>query len=239
LDLKRGLPTVGLFVKDDGTVRKGEELTMDWGCWKEISECLLPGQALLSVLAHKKEEELVEMCQKESVPIPTRDSILVELEQLEPRFFTSSDVDGSQLDAAELSGVRYDILHSILFPDSVEHAPSTMKRHKKTSHKELSKGAVDYSTLPACVAVLPEGKMKNALSRGARRHLSRLEQAGTSDRNVGPLFDGEELSERVRVVEIVDERNPSKLLALPGQIPRGVVANRNFKTDDAVLCEDI
>jgi hypothetical protein len=111
-----------------------------------------------------------------------------------------------------------------------------VKRHKKTSHKELSEGTIDYSAHPACIAVLPEGDLRYSLSRGARRQLSRLEQEGTSDRNVGPLFDGEELSERVRVVEIIDERNPAKLLALPGQISYGVVANRNFKTDDAVLC---
>jgi len=79
LDLRRRLPTVMFFVKEHVEVKKGEELTMDWGCWKEISFSLLPSYSLMSSIKHKECDVLHKTCTAKNIRLPGPEEILSEV----------------------------------------------------------------------------------------------------------------------------------------------------------------
>lgn len=240
INLQQGSPpfTVGFFVKDGVHVKKGEELFMDWGCWRAITEKLLPGQVMLSIAAKKKLDNLQNQLEKKGFEkiLPPSDS---EMEQLEQHFFNSTDLDklmeggSSQHDF----GNRFKLLHDAyyLIENTNESNAPREKRLKLTKYEdyhELTDGEIDYKSSKARFAVRPTEE--TLLSTTTRRRLDKVK--GTSvDKNLRILLEEEDLSSRVEVVEIVDNRNPALLLSIPGQKAYGVIAKRNFKADEAVI----
>jgi hypothetical protein len=221
---------------------------MDWGCWREISSYYLPGQTILSIMMHKERKDLINICREMSIAIPGVECIEEEMAKTKPVFFSSKDVIREVPPEERASyGPKYNLLYDFLFGSTEgttagdeEDGTSTQsakkkKKKKSTWYKRLPDGEIDYDSLSSCIAVRPEGKQSHLLSNAARGELKRIAY-GTVDEMVKPLFYGEALSERVEVVEIIDINNPAYLYCLPDEKPYSIIAKRDFKKDDAVLC---
>ena len=139
----------------------------------------------------------------------------------------------SGADYGSLTAVKLNTLACSVVPVSEnETAGPITKRSKKAGHEDAPT-AVDFGKASVAIAVRSDDlsqDIKNALD-AVPKH------ASTIDAAVRPLFRNEvDLSKLVKVVELTDKQNATVLFSLPKSVPYGVVAKKEIKRDDPVMC---
>jgi hypothetical protein len=254
LDLERNMPTIGFFTSR--TVKKDEELTMDWGCWEQISSLLVPRQTLLSTIASAKKQELIALCQERQVKWDTAMIDEEAVGKLEPRFYNEDAAkvgDNISAELRQLCGPKLDILEKIMVGKEEQFRS---KRHKGQVCHEVDD--FDYTSPSARLCVAPSEtarlsqEARPSLGQEARRALAKCKgMTGIESRralkgctgntatgsmgSVEELYAEPDISRNVRVVEITDMLHPAKLFSVPDEKVYGVIANRDFKKGDAVM----
>lgn len=230
LDLIRDKPTVGFFT--NRSVEKGEELTMDWGCWGQISTLFLPGQALLSLIADAKKRMLLEECKAKNIQWSSsvNDKGIA---ALEPHFFQPKDagnlIKHATSEMKTMCGPKYDILAGIITSSS--ECNSSVKKQKRLEYKHVE--SFDYTSSSVRMAVEPRGT--RFLSVEARKAIAKCHTAINTISCFDDLYSLQDLSVNVRVVEITNINHPAYLYSLPVEKACGLVANRNFKKGEPIL----
>mmetsp|Transcript_39531 Transcript_39531/g.77221 ORF Transcript_39531/g.77221 Transcript_39531/m.77221 type:complete len:581 (-) Transcript_39531:447-2189(-) len=214
LDLKRGLPTV-CFVTNR-TVGPGTELTMDWGCWQEISNTLLPGQAQISTIISRREEVLRKIAVDFSVLVREHNFA----NDTEHIFFNAKDgLYGIVEDYGPECqyGNMFKVLkHIIDGRDLQDNGCEQWCSPSEYQNSAVSKNE-DFR-----IAIKSKSFAK--LSQKTRQELSNVPKE--ADTGFIEIFDSMN-DGTVEIVEINDPKNPAKLFSIPGDKVYGVGQSRH------------
>jgi hypothetical protein len=213
----------------------GEELTMDWGCWREISSKMLPSQAFLSHSTQLKLDKVKSDLEKRRIPVPAPElykDIIQKTLQEAHYTFRPANIDkkiARQLTekySTQKTALHY--LYTVVFEGGLSQESADQDANTTLQVIDLDSIGIN-SSLDRTVRPAELGK----LSQFARNMLDKLKKK--MDPKVKKMLR-ENILDRVEVREILDYRNPAKLFALPNQKVHGVFAKKTFKIDDPVLC---
>jgi len=224
IDLERGMLTC-VFVTSQKTA-KNQELLHDWGCWDEICNTLLPGQAQITKLLERRLEVLEGISR--NVGVAAVDEVESEHDTDRAIFYNPKagiyETIQDYGDDCEY-GEEFRLLKTL--QEGGESDPlseNDIEWCKKTTE------AVDSDFIGLRWAVCSGNREKLSLS--ARRKMEEVpEGADTNFNGVRARLRDDEID----IVEIIDPRNPAKLFATEKKA-YGVVARKRFEKGDAVVC---